>query len=73
MDKTLERDGLRYRWLRDNIQWFIDDGDGVAGCAYSSHIDLSTIEKASTAELLDRIVDANSPLPAAGPTEKRDG
>lgn len=68
----------RYKIVRDLIDWILEDEDGLAGCAFSCQIPLELIDKATSAELLDAIIDAHGlgypespddqPAPLAAPS-----
>ncbi len=52
------KDAERYRIVREHIDWFMSDENGIAGLAYSCQIQLSDIERHSSAILLDMICDS---------------
>ncbi len=61
----------RMKWLRENIDWLLDDSDGLGGCAFACQLDLAFIEKATSQELLDAIVDYHlAALKKGTPTEQ---
>jgi hypothetical protein len=54
------RDAERYRWWREHADWIAEDGDGLAGCAFSCQIHPDVIEQKSSTELMDMIADLHT-------------
>lgn len=60
----------RWRWWHERgMKWFEEDGDGLAGMAFSCQIQLGVIDSASSGELMSMIADyciaRSAPIDAA--------
>ena len=56
--REVAKDSERYRWLRENIRWILDDEAGLSGVAFSHQLSMSVIRESDDASLLDAVADA---------------